>query len=277
MSMPVAPRRGPAGMTAGDWLLAAERDLPLTAGLDLLLGPEGGGGDAALVLAPHPDDESLGCGGLLAACAAAGRGARVVVVSDGAASHPGSTAWPPARLAARRREEARAAIAALGLDPDRDIAFLGLPDGAVPTGGPRFDAALDAALEVARAAEPAAVFTAWRHDPHGDHAATSVLARALVRALPGGDARLFEYPVWGLAHAHPVPGFPLPPVPRLPAPPRGVRLDVARHLPAKRRAVAAHASQLGHLVEDCPDGFVLPDALLALAFRPFELFLEETA
>ena len=82
-------------MRAGEWLHRAERDLPLEAGLDRLLGPGGG----ALVLAPHPDDESLGTGGLIAACVAEGRRVHVAVVSDGAASHPGSRAWPPARLA----------------------------------------------------------------------------------------------------------------------------------------------------------------------------------
>jgi LmbE family N-acetylglucosaminyl deacetylase len=255
---------------AGAWLLAAERDLPLVAELDRLLGSADGG---ALVIAPHPDDESLGCGGLLAACAAAGRRARIVVVSDGAASHPGSRAWPPEELAVRRKDEARAAVAALGLDPERDILFLGLPDAAVPAAGPQFDAALHAALRFARASPPSAVLTAWRHDPHRDHAAAFVFAQALCGALPAAT-RLFEYPIWGLAYAHPIPGLPMPPSPRLAWPPQGLRLDVARHLPAKRRAVAAHASQLGELVRDDPAGFALPAALLDLAFRPFELFLE---
>lgn len=256
------------GIPAGAWLHEAERDLPLVADCAALLGPAGG----ALVIAPHPDDESLGCGGLLAACAAAGRPARVVVVSDGAGSHPNSRAWPRERLVAQRQAEARAAVAALGLDPARDIAFLGLPDTAVPLAGAGFDAAVAALLQAAGPA-PGTVFAPWRHDPHRDHTASFAIAAAALLTLPP-RTRLFAYPVWGLAFAHPIPGFPLPPEPRLPAPPRGLRLDVARHLPAKRQAVAAHVSQVGALIEDDPAGFRLPEAALALAFRPFELFLE---
>lgn len=259
------------GVPAGAWLAAAERDLPLTADLAALLGPSGG----ALVVAPHPDDESLGCGGLLAACAAAGRPARVVVVSDGAGSHPGSRAWPRDRLVAQRQAEARAAVAALGLDPARDILFLGQPDTAVPMAGAGFDAAVAALVRGAGPA-PGSVFAPWRHDPHRDHTASFAIAAAAMQAWPA-STRLLAYPVWGLAFAHPIPGFPLPPEPLLPAPPRGFRLDVTRHLPAKRRAVMAHASQVTALIEDDPAGFRLPAAALDLAFRPFELYLEEKA
>ncbi|MFC7473617.1 PIG-L deacetylase family protein [Dankookia sp. GCM10030260] len=255
---------------AGAWLRAAERDLPLVDGLDAQLGPGG-----VLVVAPHPDDESLGCGGLLAACAAAGRPARVVVVSDGAGSHPNSRAWPRARLVAQRQAEARAAVGELGLDPARDIAFLGLPDTAVPMAGADFDAAV-AALRRAAGPAPGTVLAAWRHDPHRDHTASFAIVAAAMRGWPAGT-RLFAYPVWGLAFAHPIPGFPLPPEPDLAVPARGFRLDVARHLPAKRRAVAAHESQVSGLIDDDPGGFRLPEAALALAFRPFELFLEEAA
>lgn len=257
-------------LAAGAWLRAAERDLPLTGDLDALLGPGG-----ALVVAPHPDDESLGCGGLLAACAEAGRPARVVVVSDGAGSHPNSRAWPRDRLAAQRQAETRAAIVELGLDPVRDIGFLGLPDTAVPMAGPDFAAAV-AALVAAAGPAPGTVLAAWPHDPHRDHTASFAIAAAALRHWPDGT-RLFAYPVWGLAFAHPIPGFPLPPEPILPAPPRGLRLDVARYLPAKRRAVAAHASQVSGLIADDPAGFRLPQAALDLAFRPFELFLEQIA
>ena len=59
------------------------------------------GGAPALVLAPHPDDESLGCGALLAA-SFAGPGAHVICLTDGGASHLGSPTWPREALSALR-------------------------------------------------------------------------------------------------------------------------------------------------------------------------------
>src|SRR4029079_2768884 len=71
--------------------LAAMRDMPLLSfgQLDIR---------GLVVVAPHPDDESLGCGGLIAAATADGIPVRIVVVSDGAGSHPNSVAYPPAPL-----------------------------------------------------------------------------------------------------------------------------------------------------------------------------------
>jgi len=252
---------------AGAFLREAAR-LPVV-GIDTLLGPAD---HVTLLFAPHPDDESLGCGGLLAA--SAGRDVRVIVVSDGAGSHPASRVWPGKRLAARRRRETRAALAALGVDPGRST-FLGLPDRAVPDRGPALEAAVAAVLAgPARGARVGTVLAAWRHDPHRDHAATWAIAAAVARALPG-PPRLLAYPVWGWAHAHPIAGFRTPKPPRIAAPPRGHRLDIAASLAAKRRAIAAHATQTGRVVRDDPGGFTLPPRLLALARRRFEVFLEE--
>lgn len=253
---------------ARDWILAAERELPLAPDLVPLLGSNG----SALVLAPHPDDESLGCGGLIARCAAESRTVRVVVISDGAGSHQRSRAWPPSRLAAQRRQETRQAVATLGLDPLRDLLFLDLPDGAVPTVGERFDRAVGVIRSFA--AGSSAIFASWRHDPHTDHTATFAIASAVAQRL-GRGTRLFAYPVWGLAFAHPIAGFPLPVEPGFATPASGVRLDVSRHLAAKRRAIAAHASQTTSLISDDPDGFRLPKEMMALVLRPYEMFLEE--
>ena len=78
-----------------------------------------------LVLAPHPDDESLGCGGLIAACCAAGRPPVVVSLTDGSASHLTSHAYPPHRLAAIRAQEVKESVGHLGLRVERLI-FLGV-------------------------------------------------------------------------------------------------------------------------------------------------------
>ncbi|WP_343897882.1 PIG-L deacetylase family protein [Craurococcus roseus] len=263
--------RAPPFLGAGEALRAAE-GWPAAASLDALASGPGG----FLILSPHPDDESIGCGGLIAECVARGRPVRVVVLSDGGASHPNSPGFPRPRLAALREEETRAAVAELGLDPSRDLDFLGLPDAALPSNGPVFDAAVNHLLRLAeRDGHPAAaVFTTWGHDPHTDHKAARAIGGALARALPSRP-KLYTYPVWGWAFAHPIPGFPTPPEPLLSEPLRGVRLAMDRHLSEKRKAVAAHRSQTTGLIADDPGGFRLPPEALALAFRPFELFLEE--
>ena len=143
-----------------------------------------------VVLAPHADDESLGCGGLLAHLADAGLGPRVVVVTDGTRSHPGSAAYPAPRLRALREDEARQACAVLGAD----VAFLRHPDGGLPApGSPAF---CDAAVALAaHLADADTVVVPWRRDPHGDHEGTWRLARAAV-AERDRPTRWLEYPVW---------------------------------------------------------------------------------
>ena len=97
---------------AGDVLRCME-SLPI-ADLDAITG-----GGTALVLAPHPDDESLGCGGLIAEACARGHPPVVAVLTDGTMSHPSSPSHPAPRLKALREAEARAAVESLGLSPDR--------------------------------------------------------------------------------------------------------------------------------------------------------------
>ncbi|TCK28111.1 LmbE family N-acetylglucosaminyl deacetylase [Ancylobacter aquaticus] len=214
-----------------------------------------------LVIAPHPDDESLGCGGLIATCRAAGLPVSILIVSDGAGSHPGSTLFPPMVLAALRQQEAILAAAALGVGPSH-VHFAGLPDRSVPISGYEAERACDRIAALAATADVVAV--TWRHDPHGDHKACFALARAAVRRVPG--ATLWEYPIWGLT---------LPPHMPLPGErPRGVRVRVSDHLPAKRRAIAAHASQTTALIVDDPKGFRLTPDMLARFDTPWETFIE---
>lgn len=202
-----------------------------------------GAGRGVVAVAPHPDDETLGCGGLLALAARAGVPVAVAYVTDGAGSHPGSRAWPPARLAALRREEARRACHVLGVS--RPPCHLGLPDGGtLRIGGDARAAATAKLASLIRRHRPGLVVTTWAREPHCDHQFAYDLAK---EATAGTDATLAAYAVWtGL----------LGPASGLPdeAP---LTLDISSVLGAKRRALAAHRSQLGQVVRDDSDGFAL--------------------
>ncbi len=219
------------------------------------------GGKPALILAPHADDESLGCGGLIAAASAAGHPPFVLILTDGTGSHPNSRAYPPARLKSLREQEASNAVGILGLPSDR-IGFLGLRDTAAPMEGAGFDAAVAAILSFVERTGAASILSPWQHDPHCDHLAAHLMASEAVARC---RVRHLAYPIWG---------WTLPPDARLPGPaPRGMRFDITEHLAVKRRAIAAHASQYGGLIQDDPDGFQLPPNLLDIFSRPYETFL----
>ncbi|MDP4021450.1 PIG-L family deacetylase [Methylobacterium sp. NEAU 140] len=237
-----------------DAFLAAADALPV-ADLDALTG----GG--LVVVAPHPDDESLGCGGLIAAAREAGRAVRLVVISDGCGSHTQSRLYPPDRLRALRESETLDAVAVLGLDAAA-VTFLRLPDAHVPSAGPAAEAAAAAVARAAAACAAGAVCVTWRHDPHCDHTAAAAIV-ALARPLMPG-VRVYEYPVWG---------WTLPPETEVGPAPEGLRLDVSAHRAAKVRAVAAHASQTTDLIADDPAGFRLEPAMIDRLCGPYERYV----
>jgi LmbE family N-acetylglucosaminyl deacetylase len=223
-------------------------------------------GDGGLiVVAPHPDDESLACGGLIAEARAQGRPVRVVIVSDGTGSHPASKTYPRARLRELRETEARNAVTELGLDPVEDIVFLRLPDRFVPSDGPRAEKAITAIVECVEQVGARALFVSWRDDPHCDHQASYRIARAVQRQLP--SLRLYEYTVWGSALPAATPVEPVN---------DGFRIRIEQRLTRKRRAIAAHRSQTTDLINDDPNGFRLTDSDLARFDLPYESFFEST-
>lgn len=217
--------------------------------------------DTAMILAPHADDESLGCGGLIAASCAAGRPPLVVVVTDGTGSHPGSASWPADRLRARREAETQAAVSRLGLSADR-LAFLRLPDTRSPHKGPAFDLAVETLSALAGEHGCSTVLAPWSHDPHCDHESVWKMGQTLVQR---DRLRLLAYPVWGWLIA--------PDVELEAGPAQGWRLDITPHLTAKALAIQAHETQYGDLITDDPTGFRLPGALLDVFAAPYEVFL----
>jgi LmbE family N-acetylglucosaminyl deacetylase len=219
------------------------------------------GAGCPLILAPHPDDESLGCGGLIAACCDAGRPPIVAILTDGAMSHPESKLYPRERLVRLREAEARDAVSLLGLPHDR-LMFLREPDTNAPRAGEAFDRVLERLIAMADRFSCSAILAPWRFDPHCDHEAAAVIAAEVAMRV---GIRHTAYPVWG---------WTLPPDHIVDAGiPVGWRLDIACRLDRKLKAIAAHRSQYGQLITDDPSGFHLPPGLLQMSTRNFETFL----
>ncbi|HET9580821.1 MAG TPA: PIG-L deacetylase family protein [Usitatibacter sp.] len=188
-------------------------------------------GTRVLLLAPHPDDESIACGGTLHAYAEAGVPVRVSVLTDGCLGDPQLRALPegdPERtrreraLAARRREEAIAAMRALGVAAHD---FLDARDGslaaAVGSVGERL-------ARILREWRPDVVLVPFLSDRHPDHfAANRCLMDAAERLGAGECERLLclGYESWSPLHAN-------------------LYVDITPSLEAKRRAIRCHESQL---------------------------------
>lgn len=169
-----------SGSPAPLWLAAfADKPLPV---LDLTECPQ------LIVVAPHPDDETLGLGATIAQLTATGVPVQVVSVSDGGAARPGASAPDRARMETTRRYELRRATSLLGAQPPTS---LGLPDGELTDHEDTLTEMLTGILE---AAGPATWCAAtWRGDGHPDHEA---VGRAASAACAQTGARLLEYPVW---------------------------------------------------------------------------------
>lgn len=225
---------------------------------------------SALVVAPHPDDETLGCGATILRKVAAGARVTVLVATDGSDSHR-SAFLPPHRLAELRRAEMAEAARRLGLRPD-DVHWAGLVDGTVAGQERRLTDTVAALLDRLR---PDEVYATCAAEPHPDHAAVGRAARAAVASA--GAAELFEYPVWLWG------SWPLRRSDRMgsvvDATGRVIRrtavaVRTGPYRDGKLHALQAHASQLRR-PPTVPPGEVwagLPETVLAAAADDLELF-----
>ncbi len=216
-----------------------------------------GAGDHLLVLAAHPDDETLGAGGLIAAAVRRDARVTIVVATDGDASHPASPTHTPQMLARRRRIEVQQAVGELGVTTE--VHFLGLPDGRLG----EFSEALQAQVEFfARSATH--VVSTWEHDRHPDHEAC---ARAATLAAGRHQLQCWQYPIWAWHWGDPASNGTLPW-----ASTRLVAIAPAEQA-TKRRAIAAHVSQHSALSGRPGDEAILDPGMVAHFDRPFETFV----
>lgn len=207
-----------------------------------------------VVVAPHPDDEVLACGGLLAMRSERGQPSIVVAVTDGEASHGIRDRLACTRLGVRRVDESYVGLGALGLEPP-SVVRLDMPDGSAAKWIPLIARKLLALLKPSDV-----IVTTWRFDGHPDHEATSAAAQ---QAASEVGCRLLQAPVWMWHWAFP--GDTRIPWMRL------VALDLPKWaLKAKREALLCHQSQL----EQRDDGLgpVLVPSIVDRAMRTREYF-----
>jgi LmbE family N-acetylglucosaminyl deacetylase len=211
----------------------------------------------AVVVAPHPDDEVLGTGGIIAMLRDLGVPVTVVAVTDGEASHPYSAAVDGSAMAGRRSLESQAAAADLGLAPGSRLR-LGVADGRVAAASAAIVDALTSVLQA-----DAWCLSTWRSDGHPDHESAGLAAYAACRAV---GARLLEFPIWMWHWAEPedrqVPWD------------RACVVDLpAEAAQRKELAISRFVSQTEPLGPGEGDGAILPPHVVARFRRGWETVL----
>jgi len=232
-----------SGTSEHDWLLSVELLQTATLPLDALV-PEGA---RMVVVAPHPDDEVLGTGGLMSIAAAHHRQVMIVAVTDGEASHP---AHDPQVVARIRTSERMRALWELNIRSHVEHR-LGLPDGAVAL---HTELLTESLAKVLR--DDDVLFCPWSRDGHPDHEATASAVKSLAKRR---ELSLYQVPIWGWHWCTPE-SFPWDKAVRFP-----IDSDTLKR---KARALEAFRSQ----IDDDLDQPILTQSTLDHFRRPFELF-----
>jgi len=199
-----------------------------------------------VVVAPHPDDETLGAGGLIAMHRSRQIPVELIAVTDGEAAYPDTP-----DLGARRKAEQARAAEALGLTAEC-VVRLGIPDSAVSESESAVAEKIEATVD-----SNTLLVAPWSGDPHPDHEACG---RAAERAARKTGAVLISYFfwTWHRSSAHQLMGLPLR------------RLMLSAEANARRAAaLSCHRSQTDR--EGATPA--LPENLLAPAKRRFETFM----
>lgn len=218
----------------------------------------------SLILAPHPDDEALGCGGMIQFLLEQQITVHIGFVTSGDASHPNSKRYPPQRLGLLREEEARQSCTFLGV-PEKNVFFMRLADGRLHslTSQEREKSILMLA-EYISTFNIDSLLLPWQRDPHPDHRVTYALGKAAM-AKSANPIQLVEYPIWLWKNSS-----------KKDWPQKDERqifkLDISSKLPKKKEAIYAHQSQTTSLIDDDAEGFVLTDDLLAPFLAPYEFY-----
>lgn len=145
-------------------------------------------GEGVLIVAPHPDDEVLGCGGLIARLCDCGCAPHVVYMTGGEGSHRGCCDTPPEKIISARRHLTSLAIPVLGL-PAENIHQLDYPDGKIAFDSTQTDRLRTLVAEL----DPKYILVPHWGEGWPDHINTADIVK---RITAGSRAQIFEYCVW---------------------------------------------------------------------------------
>lgn len=145
--------------------------------------------DASIIIAPHPDDEVIGCAGLIQQLLKAGKQVDVVILSGGEKSHSGCCHIDETALKETRRNLSRQAAKVVDL-PLEHLHFLDYPDGGIAYNHPETNRLKQLIAEV----KPNAIFVPHRGEGWSDHIEAGRIAKKLTEKCDG--IQLYEYCVW---------------------------------------------------------------------------------
>ncbi len=211
------------------------------------------------VFAPHPDDEILGCGGLLQQLAANDIPIVIVYVTRGTQSHPDSSIYPPNKLGIIRPQESIDALNALDIANQVTTVSLDLPDGDVISNQRKFTEKLSAIVR-----PDDILVTPFIYDGHPDHEITGQVVANFAKThhLP-----CYQVLIWAWHWAR-------PDDPRIPWQ-NALKLDLtADELQRKSAAISCFTSQI---TTDQSTGNppILSEITIARVSQPWEVYLHE--
>ncbi|MEB3291959.1 MAG: PIG-L family deacetylase [Synechococcales bacterium] len=157
--------------------------------------------DPIVVVAPHPDDEVFGCGGLIALKRSQGIPVNVIFLTDGGASHSGLVEMERQTLVTTRHREALNALSILGVGAEQ-VHFLNYPDGELANlPAEQTQAAIAQLQQRLQACQPGAVYVTHAGDRSSDH---EVAYRWVKQTIDSWHSEpetrpqplLYEYPIW---------------------------------------------------------------------------------
>lgn len=144
--------------------------------------------DKMVIIAPHPDDEVIGCAGLIQALVEWGTPPHVIILTGGEGSHRGCCDTSAEEIVSARHQLTLKAATTLGL-PESHIHCLHYPDGGVLLEHPETERLQALLSELA----PQSVFVPHRGEGWSDHLQAAEIIKHLLKGL---DVSIYEYCVW---------------------------------------------------------------------------------